>query len=104
LVDDPPRRMTMAPPATCCGLACRPCRSTRLVANSSICRRWQGERLFTRIPGRHPRFRSISGTATTAQEPYDKMLECEINDPDGKLIAKAMSTCTVLRGDHAKVR
>ena len=31
-------------------------------------------------------------------------VECEISDPDGKLIAKAMSTCTVLRGDHAKVR
>ena len=31
-------------------------------------------------------------------------LECEIADQDGKLIAKAASTCTVLRGEHAKVR
>jgi len=31
-------------------------------------------------------------------------VECEVSDADGKLIAKAMSTCTVLRGDHAKVR
>ena len=31
-------------------------------------------------------------------------VECEIVDQDGKLIAKAASTCTVLRGEHAKVR
>ena len=31
-------------------------------------------------------------------------VECDVTDPEGKLIAKAMSTCTVLRGDHAKVR
>ena len=31
-------------------------------------------------------------------------VECEITDPEGKLIAKAMSTCTVLRGDQAKTR
>ena len=31
-------------------------------------------------------------------------LECEIADQDGKLIAKAASTCTVLRGEHAKAR
>jgi uncharacterized protein (TIGR00369 family) len=31
-------------------------------------------------------------------------LECDIADQDGKLIAKAASTCTVLRGEHAKVR
>jgi uncharacterized protein (TIGR00369 family) len=31
-------------------------------------------------------------------------VECEIVDQDGKLIAKAASTCTVLRGEHAKAR
>jgi uncharacterized protein (TIGR00369 family) len=31
-------------------------------------------------------------------------VECDITDQDGKRIAKASSTCTVLRGDHAKVR
>ena len=31
-------------------------------------------------------------------------VECEIADQDGKLIAKAVSTCTVLRGEHARVR
>lgn len=31
-------------------------------------------------------------------------LECEIADQDGRLVAKAASTCTVLRGEHAKVR
>ena len=31
-------------------------------------------------------------------------LECDITDPEGKLIAKATSTCTVLRGDQAKPR
>src|SRR4029453_9779795 len=31
-------------------------------------------------------------------------VECDVTDPGGKLIAKAMSTCTVLRGDQAKVR
>jgi uncharacterized protein (TIGR00369 family) len=31
-------------------------------------------------------------------------VECDITDPEGKLIAKAMSTCTVLRGDQAKTR
>jgi uncharacterized protein (TIGR00369 family) len=31
-------------------------------------------------------------------------VECEITDQDGKLIAKAASTCSVLRGEHAKVR
>ena len=31
-------------------------------------------------------------------------LECDITDPEGKLIAKAISTCTVLRGDQAKAR
>ena len=31
-------------------------------------------------------------------------VECDITDPEGKLIAKAMSTCTVLRGEHAKAR
>jgi hypothetical protein len=29
-------------------------------------------------------------------------VECDVTDPEGKLIAKAMSTCTVLRGDQAK--
>ena len=31
-------------------------------------------------------------------------VECEILDQDSKLIAKATSTCTVLRGEHAKLR
>jgi uncharacterized protein (TIGR00369 family) len=31
-------------------------------------------------------------------------IECDIADPDGKRIAKAMSTCTVLRGEQAKTR
>jgi uncharacterized protein (TIGR00369 family) len=31
-------------------------------------------------------------------------VECDVTDPEGKLIAKAMSTCTVLRGDQAKAR
>jgi uncharacterized protein (TIGR00369 family) len=31
-------------------------------------------------------------------------LECDITDQDGKRIAKAMSTCTVLRGDQAQSR
>ena len=31
-------------------------------------------------------------------------VECDVTDPEGKLIAKAMSTCTVLRGDQAKTR
>jgi acyl-coenzyme A thioesterase PaaI-like protein len=31
-------------------------------------------------------------------------LECDITDHDGKRIAKAASTCTVLRGDQAKAR
>ena len=31
-------------------------------------------------------------------------VECDIADPDGKRIAKAMSTCTVLRGEQAKIR
>ena len=31
-------------------------------------------------------------------------VECDVTDPEGKLIAKATSTCTVLRGDQAKAR
>jgi uncharacterized protein (TIGR00369 family) len=31
-------------------------------------------------------------------------LECEITDQDGKRIAKASSTCAVLRGEQATVR
>ena len=31
-------------------------------------------------------------------------LDCEIAEHDGKRIAKAASTCTVLRGDHAIAR
>jgi len=31
-------------------------------------------------------------------------LECDITDHDGTRIAKAASTCTVLRGDQAKAR
>ena len=31
-------------------------------------------------------------------------IECDITDENGKQIAKANSTCTVLRGEHAKVR
>lgn len=31
-------------------------------------------------------------------------VECDITDQNGKLIAKANSTCIVLRGEHAKVR
>ena len=31
-------------------------------------------------------------------------VECGVTDPEGKLIAKATSTCTVLRGDQAKAR
>ena len=29
-------------------------------------------------------------------------VECDVTDPGGKLIAKAMSTCTVLRGDRQR--
>jgi uncharacterized protein (TIGR00369 family) len=29
-------------------------------------------------------------------------VECEITDPEGRLIAKAASTCTVLRGDRTE--
>ena len=31
-------------------------------------------------------------------------IECEITDQDGKQVAKANSTCFVLRGEHAEVR
>jgi len=31
-------------------------------------------------------------------------IECDIADLDGKRIAKAISTCTVLRGEQAKIR
>jgi len=31
-------------------------------------------------------------------------VECEVTDQDGKPVAKANSTCFVLRGEHAKVR
>jgi uncharacterized protein (TIGR00369 family) len=31
-------------------------------------------------------------------------LECVVTDPEGKLIAKATSACTVLRGDQTKTR
>ena len=31
-------------------------------------------------------------------------VECEVTDGDGKLVAKANSTCFVLRGEQAKVR
>jgi uncharacterized protein (TIGR00369 family) len=31
-------------------------------------------------------------------------LECEVTDEDGKRVAKANSTCFVLRGEHAKER
>jgi uncharacterized protein (TIGR00369 family) len=31
-------------------------------------------------------------------------LECDVTDQDGKRIAKATSTCTVLRGDQASAR
>src|SRR6058998_2022156 len=31
-------------------------------------------------------------------------VECEVTDQDGKLVAKANSTCIVLRGEHAKER
>jgi uncharacterized protein (TIGR00369 family) len=31
-------------------------------------------------------------------------LECDITDQDGKRIAKAMCTCTVLRGEQARAR
>ena len=31
-------------------------------------------------------------------------MECDVTNPEAKLIAKAMSPCTVLRGDQAKVR
>ena len=31
-------------------------------------------------------------------------VECDITDPVGKLIAKATSACTVLRGDQANAR
>jgi len=31
-------------------------------------------------------------------------IECEVTDQNGKLIAKANSTCTVLRGEQAKQR
>ena len=31
-------------------------------------------------------------------------VECQVTDQDGKLVAKANSTCIVLRGEHAKQR
>jgi hypothetical protein len=31
-------------------------------------------------------------------------LECDVTDPDGKRVAKATSTCMVLRGEQAKIR
>jgi uncharacterized protein (TIGR00369 family) len=31
-------------------------------------------------------------------------VECEVTDQDGKLVAKAHSTCFVLRGEHARER
>jgi uncharacterized protein (TIGR00369 family) len=31
-------------------------------------------------------------------------IECDIADLDGKRVAKATSTCTVLRGEQAKIR
>jgi uncharacterized protein (TIGR00369 family) len=31
-------------------------------------------------------------------------LECDVTDPDGRSIAKATSTCVVLRGDQARAR
>jgi uncharacterized protein (TIGR00369 family) len=31
-------------------------------------------------------------------------VECDVTDQDGKLIAKATSTCVVLRGEHARQR
>jgi uncharacterized protein (TIGR00369 family) len=31
-------------------------------------------------------------------------LECEVTDQDGKPVAKANSTCVILRGEHAKQR
>jgi uncharacterized protein (TIGR00369 family) len=31
-------------------------------------------------------------------------VECDLTDQDGRLIAKATSTCVVLRGEHAKQR
>src|SRR2546427_3115189 len=31
-------------------------------------------------------------------------VECQVTDQDGKLVAKANSTCIVLRGEHAKER
>ena len=31
-------------------------------------------------------------------------VECDVTDQDGKRVAKARSTCVVLRGDHAKAR
>jgi uncharacterized protein (TIGR00369 family) len=31
-------------------------------------------------------------------------VECNVTDQDGKQVAKARSTCFVLRGDHAKAR
>ena len=31
-------------------------------------------------------------------------LECEVTDQDGKRVAKASSTCMVLRGEHARER
>jgi uncharacterized protein (TIGR00369 family) len=31
-------------------------------------------------------------------------VECDVTDHDGKRVAKARSTCVVLRGDHAKAR
>lgn len=31
-------------------------------------------------------------------------VECDVTDQDGKRIAKATSTCVILRGEHAKLR
>jgi uncharacterized protein (TIGR00369 family) len=31
-------------------------------------------------------------------------IECDVTDQDGKQVARARSTCVVLRGDHAKAR
>jgi uncharacterized protein (TIGR00369 family) len=31
-------------------------------------------------------------------------VECEVSDQEGRLVAKATSTCVVLRGEHARAR
>jgi hypothetical protein len=47
---------------------------------------------------------SLFSSFSTFAAGWTNYVECDIADPDGKRIAKAMSTCAVLRGEQAKLR